>query len=152
MPLRKPARAVLDNGKDVLIDLESGEATRVRDEVFDQDVIDFEDTEISLAVTSEHTVVCLEVKVVGEVLVTLEVEESSRHERGVVEVRYSSRERRHVHVAEEEIVFGLGRSRDWIRMTRDVYTDINRLEIWEMGLSSLSLMKPNLNCFHLWED
>ena len=39
---------------------------------------------------------------------------------------YSSSERRHVHVDEEQIVFGLGRSRDWIRLTRDVYTDINR--------------------------
>ena len=60
--LSKPSRSILDNGKDVLIDLQTGEARRVRDEATEEDVIEFEDAELSLEVTSEHTVVCLEVK------------------------------------------------------------------------------------------
>ena len=39
-------------------------------------------------------------KVLGEVVITIDVEESSKHEKDVVEVQYSStsRERQHVHV------------------------------------------------------
>lgn len=129
-----PARTVLDDGKDVLLDLGDKQARRVGDKqarrVTDKksglSVIEFEDTDgLVIEVSSSLAVVCLEVLSLGSVVVTIELEVGPEGER--VDLVYSTREPGHIRpVGEEGAVFGLGPATAWTTLTRDVGADLER--------------------------
>jgi len=130
-------RVVLDNGEDVLLNLKNP-SKRVQDPDSNNAlVIEFnteEDLEIEIPKVHSKTdaknlVVCLDLKNLAGASLRIDVEvlgdESNLKE---VSLQYSFNERDHLVVKEDEVVYGMGSAPtgQWIRMTRDILTDLDK--------------------------
>eukprot|EP00092_Neocalanus_flemingeri_P004031 GFUD01004338.1.p1 GENE.GFUD01004338.1~~GFUD01004338.1.p1 ORF type:complete len:566 (+),score=104.01 GFUD01004338.1:934-2631(+) len=124
--LHKEAQKILiEDGDSIKIALENNAADRVIDQESKSLVIEFKDT-LDFHVSSEYLILCLDFKSIDEAAFKIFVETDVKDE--TIVLNYFPVDE-FLSVRNDEIVFGFGSKTDgeWLRITRDVATDIDKV-------------------------
>jgi len=122
---KQTEKTLIEDGDAIKIALENEAANRVIDEESKSLVIEFKDT-LDFHVTSEHLILCLDFKNIENAAFKIFVETDVKDE--TIILNFFPVEE-YLSVRNDEIVFGFGStsSGEWIRITRDVSTDIDKV-------------------------